>query len=1154
VKGTKLTFRARGLYLGPSELTAPDGGMTQADNVVISREGIVETRRGEDVVSTKALTRLFPWKDSLIGHGGSTLSRSEDDGATWTDYAGSIAPQSGEPLRACEAVGNLLVTDSGGVKRLDSLTGTPEAAGVPAGLDLSLELVSTGTPSAMPTATMLGYRMALGKKDANGRLLLGEPSGRAVISNSSGSLRDVGVTGSLPWGLDSSYFLQIYRSAPSITATTDPGDQLGLVYESTVPTEKAITQLSRTTNVVTATTSTAHGYSVGQIVRVGPGGSNGGNFAAAGTVAATTPDGAAWTPRTLPAGTYYGGAWNGTTFVIVGVSVAATSPDGATWTSRTIPAGTYRAVTWIGSRFVAVGDSGAAATSPDGTTWTARTLPAGAYKAVAWNGSTLMAVGGDGTNGISAVSSDGIIWAAASPLPPVYGATTFTATALAWTGSLWRAFGQSTGPGFSWDYASSDNGGTWTNQYGFSPINAVAVAGTVVVLVTSNNKAYRSTNSGASWEAPASLPGAGLAVAWDGSQFIIVGTDLALTSTDGASWTTQSIAVGTYSAAISGGAVFSAGEFTLTGVPLSTTFTYAETGTDGTLVQAQTVQPITFYYKDVTPDGFLGASLYTNPNQDGILNANARPPLCKELAQFRNSVFYANVTIPAFGTIDYLGGAANDDTVTVNGVVFTAKASESVANKQFQLHTTGTVSENIRDTAASLVRCVNRTLSSGATAVIVSDTNDIPGRILVTSSSASSTLTVAVSRAASWSPSAGLSLSPTVAENGLVWSKTDQPDHVQKSLWLVPVRVGATDKPILRVVPTRASLFIFKADGLWRLTGDAGVWDIQPFDPTVRLAAPESCGVVNNSIFCLTDSGVVRVADTGVALISRQPDRCDIEPVTQAALTPTMRPVTKSYAVGVGYESDHKYLLWLPEASTDTQATNGYVYDLFTSAWTRRTDNASHALVDPYADRLYTVDGTSCWQERKSQTYTDLAGRSYAVTISSGGGTASIVLASAANVAAGDAISQGAAWAVVTAKNSNTLTLDRAAAFTNAAATSYSAIATAVTWAPSLGASPAYLTEFQEVALHFDAVYFVAASVGFATNFYPTAETVTVAGSDHGFAQTTLRPFALRIWPTRNTGMGSYLYVTWTHAQAWCPNSVSALTVQFASSSAEVSG
>jgi hypothetical protein len=1135
VKGTKLTFRARGLYLGPSELTAPDGGMTQADNVVISREGIVETRRGEDVVSTKALTRLFPWRDSLIGHGGSTLSRSEDDGATWTDYAGSIAPQSGEPLRACEAVGNLLVTDSGGVKRLDALDGTPEAAGVPAGLDLSLELVSTGTPSAMPTATMLGYRMALGKKDANGRLLLGEPSGRAVISNSSGSLRDVGVTGSLPWGLDSSYFYQIYRSAPSITATTDPGDQLGLVYEATVPTDKAITQLSRTTNVVTATTSTAHGFTVGQIVRVSPGGITGSLLLAAvgSSAAMTSSDGTTWTARTIPAASYVAAAWNGTVFAAVGTNAAATSPDGITWTARTL-AGTVFGVVWNGTVFVAVGTD-TALTSPDGITWTARTIPAGGYRAVAWSGSRFAAVG----NSVAATSPDGVTWTSQTIPAGVY-------RGIAFSGSTFVAVGESIA-------ASSPDGVTWTAAtipagvyYG------AAWNGTTFAAVGADVAATSTT--GATWTARTISSGTYRAALWTGTVFSAVGVAVAATSPDGVTWTTRTNPGGSYFGLALSGIRFGAGEYTIASVPLTTTFTYAETGTDGTLVQAQTATPITFYYKDVTPDGFLGASLYTNPNQDGILNANARPPLCKEIAQFRNSVFYANVTIPAFGTIDYLGGAANDDTVTVNGVVFTAKASESVANKQFQLHTTGTVSENIRDTAASLVRCVNRTLSSGATAVIVSDTNDIPGRILVTSSSSASTLTVAVSRAASWSPSAGLSLSPTVAENGLVWSKTDQPDHVQKSLWLVPVRVGATDKPILRVVPTRASLFIFKADGLWRLTGDAGVWDIQPFDPTVRLAAPESCGVVNNSIFCLTDSGVVRVADTGVALISRQPDRCDIEPVIQAALTPTMRPVTKAYAVGVGYESDHKYLLWIPEASTDTQGTNAYVYDLFTSAWTRRTDNASHALVDPYADRLYTVDGTYCWQERKSQTYTDLAGRSYAVTISSGAGTTSIVLASAANVAVGDAISQGAAYAVVTAKNSNTLTLDRAAAFSDAAATSYSAISTAVTWAPSLGASPAYLTEFQEIALHFDAVYFVTASAGFATNFYPTAETVTVNGSDHGFAQTTLRPFALRVWPPRNQGMGSYLYVTWTHAQAWCPNSVAALTVQFASSSAEVSG
>lgn len=51
------------------------------------------------------------------------------------------------------------------------------------------------------------------------------------------------------------------------------------------------------------------------------------------------------------------------------------------------------------------------------------------------------------------------------------------------------------------------------------------------------------------------------------------------------------------------------------------------------------------YYTDTILDIFAGAELYTNPNsQEGELQANERPPLCEDVAFFKNYVFYANTT------------------------------------------------------------------------------------------------------------------------------------------------------------------------------------------------------------------------------------------------------------------------------------------------------------------------------------------------------------------------------------------------------------------------------------------------------------------------------------------------------------------------------
>jgi hypothetical protein len=48
---------------------------------------------------------------------------------------------------------------------------------------------------------------------------------------------------------------------------------------------------------------------------------------------------------------------------------------------------------------------------------------------------------------------------------------------------------------------------------------------------------------------------------------------------------------------------------------------------------------------DIFPEGVnKGPALYTNASQQGIANANTQPPLCTDIAAFKNAMFYANTT------------------------------------------------------------------------------------------------------------------------------------------------------------------------------------------------------------------------------------------------------------------------------------------------------------------------------------------------------------------------------------------------------------------------------------------------------------------------------------------------------------------------------
>lgn len=1144
--------QARGLYLGPSDPQTPPGAMSEATNVVISRDGIVETRRGLDVVGTKAVDRVWPYSSTLIAHGSTTLSRSSD-GATWTDYSTALAPPSDAAMRAIESQRCLFLTTSDGPYRLDSTTSEPVRAGVPEALDLGLAL-SAGTGTAMPTDAQLGYRVLFGRKDEHGRLILGGPSSRAVIANSSGSTKDVTVSGTIPDGVTSAdHFGQVYRTRESGAAATDPGDEMGLVYEFSLPTASSGTSLSRTGSTVTATTSAAHGYTAGMQVRISPGGTVASHMVAVGTSSAiqrSTDSGATWSAAGisgLPAGDYYGICSNGSLYVAVGASsLCATSADGLTWTSRTISSGSYKAVCWTGTYFVAVGDSGAASYSTDGTTWNATTASSSSYywNSVCWTGEKVVAVGSNfgGTLAYSITSTTGTTWGTVKTIGGMA-----VASGVCSNGSKIVASGYDSGALGYFAY-SEDGAGTWTASSSIPSTTAkgdVVWTGSVFVAVGTTNSAYSS--DGDTWT-NSTMPSAGVTfngATWDGTRVVAVGADVATTTSAGVTWTDRTSVAGSYqSVAASGGATFDPGVYTITATPLSTTFEFTSAGTAGTLTAAQTITPLSFAVTDTAPDGFFGAALYTNANQEGILNANARPLFARELATFRGSLFLGHVNTPAQTIINILGtsgtnGLVANDTITLNGLAFTAKATESIINREFAVVTSGSASANIRDTAASLVRVLNRASSSPVYAQDVSDPSGVPGQVALWCRDPSVTLTIAVSRPAAWANANGVSIAPQEWKNGIAWSKTDQPDHFPKSLALAPEQVGAGDSKVLRFAATRSSLFIFKEDGLWRLTGEAGLWDIQPFDPTVRLVAPESVAVLDNSVFALCEAGVVRVSDTGVSLVSRQPGACDIQPVIETLLAPggSGRAIVEDEAYGIAYEEDHKYVLVFRGLGGGSTT---YVYDALTRTWVEWDKAPDHGCV--LGGRLWFVGNTAINQvlkERKDgSSYGDRREVYGTVTVVSGSGTTSLVVSSTSNMSAGDAIEDSVIRSVDSA-TALTLWSGGPGAGTR---THYKGIAAATTWNPNLGASPGLLTKFKEIRLLFDEVSFYEATVEIGNTYTTSNDSITLTGTEQGTTGTPKRA-SVRVWPSIDASLGSGLEVTFRHRQSGMPMACSGLAI-----------
>jgi len=243
-----LKMKVKGLYTHPSDLDAvPDGALAVADNVVIDKEGKVQPRRGFDKHSTLPSSgdraeKLLSYQNKLIASYGSG-SLGYYDSSTWNAYTGTYSAPTGEKIRATRANSNFYFTTDEGVKKLDNYNTTPTFIGAPRALDAEASL--TGASGFMDDDSQVAYRVLWGYKDANENLILGAPSQRITIANSAGGSRDVELTITVPDSVTTSWFFQVYRSPLSGSASTEPTDELGLVYEAN-PTSGQISALSLT--------------------------------------------------------------------------------------------------------------------------------------------------------------------------------------------------------------------------------------------------------------------------------------------------------------------------------------------------------------------------------------------------------------------------------------------------------------------------------------------------------------------------------------------------------------------------------------------------------------------------------------------------------------------------------------------------------------------------------------------------------------------------------------------------------------------------------------------------------------------------------------------------------------------------------------------
>lgn len=367
-----------------------------------------------------------------------------------------------------------------------------------------------------------------------------------------------------------------------------------------------------------------------------------------------------------------------------------------------------------------------------------------------------------------------------------------------------------------------------------------------------------------------------------------------------------------------------------------------------------------------------------------------------------NNILEISTSSSGSATNPSIGAGLGSVTITVEqeGI------GEDLVNNYVVLSTLESPSQKLDETARSLSRVINSN-SNIVTCRYVSTVNDTPGKMILEETTLSDdSFTIFANNddvAKLFNPdiSEGLDSSNERSPNRIYFSKYSQPEHVPIVNY---IDIGPKDKKIIRIVGLRDSLFIFKEEGIYRLSGEnSNNFSVTLFDNSATLIAPDSVSVLNNHIYCLTTQGIVSVSETGVSVISRNIENTILK-VSNNSFTNF-----KTATFSISSETDRSYILFTVKNFDDEHAQIAYRYNTFTQTWTSWEKSAICGLLKTSDDTIYlgADDVNLIEKERKNSSRRDYADRTLLKTFLKNSFLGNqITLSSTTGVDSGDVISQ----------------------------------------------------------------------------------------------------------------------------------------------------
>lgn len=516
---------------------------------------------------------------------------------------------------------------------------------------------------------------------------------------------------------------------------------------------------------------------------------------------------------------------------------------------------------------------------------------------------------------------------------------------------------------------------------------------------------------------------------------------------------------------------------------------------------------------DQTPDSLKGAALYTGSDVEGITKANDPPPYAQDIALFKNHAIYANVrsrsqlklTIDGVGSPD---GVQVDDEIEFRDedgnilFVLTAKSSEDATAGEFEIFSGGTPAQNIADTAESFQRVLNRFPDNTVLyAYLLSTPATLPGQLLIESRDNADLVYYVTDsdNGDAWTPNLPVS-ALTVAiqsetnRNGLLISKTGELEAVPPINYFP---AGGGNNEVLRVIPLRDFVFILASGGVYRLLGNTvNDFTVESFDLTIRLIGRETAQALGNECWCLSNQGVVSISDGGVEIRSA----LQIDDIIRELLGEALESVTLT-SFAVAYETDHRYILSLPDSEGDTSTVQQLCFNYVSKNWVRWTRASTAGFVNPNNDRLYlsNTSNSTVSIERKSGTFRDFVDESFEVQILSADELV-IELDTVSGITRGDILEQGSQFSEIVSVDvaASTVTVADELTWEIDSATVYEAINCVFEWKPEAVGDPSEAKQFSEGQLIFRNAKFNTATLRFATDISPSFEDVPIRGVSGG--------------------------------------------------------